>query len=71
MANGSLGYSGRTATEDRATLGSDPSAVTGPYGTGGILTICGDIARFLHAGGPKAINPDRSHNVTRKRLSGN
>jgi hypothetical protein len=71
MANGSLGYSGRTTTEDRATLGSDPSAVVGPYGTGGIRTISEDIARFLPAGDPKAINPDRSHNVTREHLSGN
>ena len=57
MANGSLGYSGRTTAEDRATLGSNPSAAVGPYGTSGILVISKDIARFLPAGGPKAINP--------------
>ena len=57
MANGIMVYIGSTATEDRATLGSDPSAVAVPYGMGGILNFC-EISPFLHhAVGPNAINP--------------
>ena len=53
-ANGTVGYAGHTATEDRATVGTDPSAVAAPYGTGGILR---GVACFVAAGGPKATNP--------------
>ena len=42
------------SVEDRATLGSDPSATAVPYGTGGIPC---DTACLLDAVGPNAINP--------------
>ncbi len=49
-----LVYHRRTATEDRTPVGTDPSAVAGPNGTGGIAAgFPGNIARFHHAGGPK------------------
>ena len=38
-------------------MGTDPSAAAGPYGTGGILRAA---ACFVFAGGPYAINPERS-----------
>jgi len=50
----------RTATQDRATPGSDLSGVAGPYRTGSISRFPQDIARFINAGGPKAINPSFS-----------
>jgi hypothetical protein len=40
MANGNSTYTDTAAAEDRATLGSDPSAAAGPYGTGGIQSGC-------------------------------
>jgi hypothetical protein len=58
LANGSLGYHASAAPEDRATLGSDPSAGAVPYGTGGILQVMGNTACFQPAGGSKAINPN-------------
>jgi len=45
-----------TAKEDRATLGSDPSALAVPYGMGrGPFWASSSI----YAGGPKAINPSQ------------
>ena len=49
------------AAEDRATLGSDPSAAAAPYGTRAAF-LAGRRARFLarpppNAGGDTAINP--------------
>ncbi len=52
-----LVYDRRTATEDRAPVGTDPSAVAGPYGTGSILR---GAACCVCAGGLHAINPERS-----------
>lgn len=40
-ADGNHRYAARAVAEDRATLGSDPSAATGPYGTGEILRFRG------------------------------
>ena len=57
MANGMTAYNGVAATEDRATVGTDPSAVAGPYGTGGIPR---GAACCVVAGGQHAINPERS-----------
>lgn len=57
MANGSLGYDGAAVAEDRATLGSEPSAAAEPYGTGEISRFSGDFACFAHAVGLKALNP--------------
>jgi hypothetical protein len=59
MANGRLGYDAAAAAEDRATLGSDPSAAAEPYGTGEISRFSGDFACFAHAVGLKALNPNR------------
>ena len=57
MANGTTAYNDPAATEDTATLGTDPSAVAGPYGTGDILR---GAARCVSAGGPYAVDPERS-----------
>ena len=38
-ANGTLWYAAHTATEDRAPVGTDPSAVAALYGTGGTLGV--------------------------------
>jgi len=53
-ANGTVGYAARTATEARAPVGTDPSAVAAPYGTGGTPR---GVACFSFAVGPKAANP--------------
>jgi hypothetical protein len=59
MANGTGGYDTLAAMEDRALLGSNPSAMAGPYGTGGVLS---DAACFIAiAVGPHAINPKPGH----------
>jgi len=57
-ANGRLWYDAAAAAEDRATLGSDPSAVVEPYGTGEIPRFSRDFAGFSHAIGLNAINPN-------------
>ena len=41
-----------------ATLGSDPSAAAGPYGTAENSRFQGDFACFAHAGGLEALNPN-------------
>ena len=58
---GEAGMIATVAAEDRATLGSDPSAAATPDGTRGVLK--GRRALFAapaDAGGDKAINPGGS-----------
>ena len=55
MANGIIVTILRTAVEDRATLGSDPSATAALYGMGGIRS--GAAFSYGYAVGSKAINP--------------
>lgn len=61
MANGGLRYDSAAVAEDRATLGSAPSAATEPFGTGEISWFSGDFACFAHAVGLKALNPNLRH----------
>lgn len=65
MANGRLGYNSTAVAEDKATLGSDPSAATEPYGTGEICRFWGDFACFVHAVGLKAVNPNGPWHLAR------
>ncbi|MBK8267268.1 MAG: hypothetical protein IPK83_02770 [Planctomycetes bacterium] len=48
---------GAGKTTVMATLGSDPSAAAGPYGTGEIPCFPRDFACLHAAGGPQALNP--------------
>jgi len=49
-------YNAATAKEDRAPLGSDPSALAAPYGIGRGLVLA---SSFIYAGDCNAINPSR------------
>ena len=62
MVNGSVRYNSVGATEDRARVGTDVSAVGGRYGTGGILrgAACPPQAGLVcFCRRPKAANPER------------
>ncbi len=46
-----------TCMEDRAMLGSDPSAIAGGYTNGGVILNTDSLSFPLHSEAPQAINP--------------